>query len=148
MKIRPGDCVSVHYCCSLPNGFVLDATTEGTPCCLVAGSDDILPGFDAALMGHGPGDVFTMYIPATQAFGSSQPERIAQTSRSQLPANITPQPGTVLRVPHNEHASLATIVACDGDTITIDFNHPLSDYDLVFHITIIDVRRPADVPAT
>ncbi len=141
MKIRPGDRVTVHFRCSLPSGFVLDATPDETPFTMLAGSPDILPGFDAALRGRGPGDIFTVRIPAVHAFGQFDPKRITETPRSNLPEGIVIKPGTVLRVPHEDKACLATILKCNEGSVTIDFNHPLSDHDLVFHIRIIDVRR-------
>ena len=48
--------------------------------------------------------------------------------------------GDQFRVGEEDHASVVTVTAVEGETITLDGNHPLAGVDLTFDVEVTEVR--------
>jgi len=70
--VQVGDQVSVEYEGRLSNGEVFDASANhGQPLTFTAGVGQMIPGFDAAVLGMAVGDEKTVTIPAAEAYGEA-----------------------------------------------------------------------------
>ena len=140
MTAQNGNTVKVHYTGTLDDGSVFDSSKNRSPLQFVIGRQQVVPGFEKAVIGRSVGDKFTVTIPAAEAYGESQKDLIIEVPRSQIPPNITPQKGLGLTMQVAE-GSIDVIVSEVTDThITLDANHPLAGENLTFEIEIIDIQ--------
>ena len=80
-------------------------------------------------------------IDPEDAYGPRNEEYIREVPRTDLPENINPEVGMVLRTQTQTGQSVpVVIVEVNKETIKIDFNHPLAGKKLIFKIKIIDIK--------
>jgi peptidylprolyl isomerase len=142
MPIKVGDVVKVHYVGTLQDGRVFDSSEGRDPLTFTVGSADLIEGFDNAVVGHEIGDVFTVEIPAAQAYGSYDENKLFMAPRSEFPDTFTLRVGMRLSVDLGEMGALqVSVVKFDDDHVVLDSNHPLVEKDLTFKITIVDIVK-------
>ena len=106
----------------------------------VIGSGQLIPKFEAAVIGLEPGQSVTITIPADDAYGQRAEEMVAVIERSEIPADINPEPGQQMEVILEDGSPLPVLVTEVTDTnITLDGNHPLAGRDLTFAIRLIEI---------
>lgn len=167
-QAKTGDKVKVHYTGTLEDGSVFD-TSEDTveqsndhscgcgskknsadgcgcgssaagPMEFVIGDGQLIPKFEAAVIGLEPGQSITVSIPADDAYGQRAEEMVAVIERSEIPADINPEPGQQMEVILEDGTPLPVLVTEVTDTtITLDGNHPLAGRDLTFAIRLIEI---------
>ena len=166
-QAKTGDRVKVHYTGTLEDGSVFD-TSEETPapaqedscgcsgskgnsdgCCsdsssgpmeFVIGAGQLIPKFEAAVIGLEPGESVTVSIAADDAYGQRAEEMVAVIERSEIPADINPEPGQQMEVILEDGSPLPVLVTEVTDTtITLDGNHPLAGRDLTFSIRLVEI---------
>ena len=67
MAIKNGDTLRVHYTGTLSDGTVFDSSREREPLEFTMGKGMLIPGFEAAVMGHEAGENVTVTIPRLMA---------------------------------------------------------------------------------
>lgn len=163
-QAKSGDKVKVHYTGTLEDGSIFD-TSEGFiehptdkscgcgsngdcaseshatgPMEFVIGAGHLIPKFEAAVVGLEPGQSITVTIPADDAYGQHAEEMVAVIDRSEIPADINPEPGHQMEVILEDGSPLPVLVTEVTDTnITLDANHPLAGRDLTFAIRLIEI---------
>lgn len=160
-QAKTGDKVTVHYTGTLEDGSVFD-TSEGSaqpddhecgcggsgcnssvddPMEFVIGAGTLIPKFEAAVIGLEPGQSITVSIPADEAYGQRADEMVAVIERSEIPAEMNPEPGHQLEVILADGSPLPVLVTEVTDTtITLDGNHPLAGRDLTFKIRLVEIH--------
>lgn len=162
-QAKTGDTVKVHYTGTLEDGAVFD-TSEGYgdrtaenscgcsndgcgcndniagPMEFVIGAGHLIPKFEEAVIGLEPGQSVTVTIPAHDAYGERAEEMVAVIERSELPADINPEPGQKMEVILEDGSPLPVLVTeVTETTITLDANHPLAGRDLTFAIRLEEI---------
>jgi len=143
MKVETGQKVSVHYVGTLDDGTEFDnSRTKGDPLGFVAGSGQLISGFDSAVVGMSVGEVKNVKIECADAYGEYMPEAIVSVPKSQFPPDFQFEDGAVVHG-KNPDGSLAaaTIKSQDGFTVTLDCNHPLAGKNLNFEIEVMDISE-------
>jgi FKBP-type peptidyl-prolyl cis-trans isomerase len=84
-EARTGDTVKVHYTGTLDDGTQFDSSADREPLAFTLGSGQVIGGFDAAVAGMSVGEVKTVTIPASEAYGVHDPERVQQVPRAAIP---------------------------------------------------------------
>ena len=69
--VEAGDMVSVEYEGRLSNGDVFDSSAGRAPLTFIAGVGQMIPGFDAAVLGMALNEEKTVTIPADEAYGAA-----------------------------------------------------------------------------
>lgn len=167
-KAKTGDTVKVHYTGTLEDGSVFDSSESSPeqaedhscgcgsgkevnvgcgcgsqstePMEFVIGAGQLIPKFEAAVIGLEPGESVTVSIPADDAYGQRAEEMVAVIERSEIPADIRPEPGHQMEVILEDGSPLPVLVTEVTDTsITLDGNHPLAGRDLTFAIRLIEI---------
>ena len=162
-QAKTGDKVKVHYTGTLEDGSVFDTSEGGVeqqredddhscgcgcgcdshttdPMDFVIGSGQLIPKFEAAVIGLEPGQSITVTIPADDAYGQRAEEMVAIIERSEIPAEINPEPGHQMEVILEDGSPLPVLVTDVSETtITLDANHPLAGRDLTFAIRLVEI---------
>jgi len=141
-----GDTVSVVYTGMFDNGTVFDTNVNLTPLTFMVGAGQMIPGFDAAVLGMRVNEKKTVTIPYTQAYGAYNPQLVAIVPLSQFPAQQTLQPGERLYMRSQDGSTRAvTVVNVTSAGVAIDANSQLAGQDLTFNIQVVDIKCPTGV---
>jgi peptidylprolyl isomerase len=148
-QAKHGGTVRVHYTGRLPSGEVFDSSecsdddcgcSDGKPLEFTIGSRQVIPGFEAGIVGLAPGESRTVTIPVEQAYGPHNPEHVIEVPRDQVPAHIDLTVGNHLQMSQEDGQSFNVIIAGLTDTtVTLDANHPLAGRELVFDLKLVEI---------
>jgi len=145
IKAATGDTVKVRYTGRLDDGTVFDASGEDRPLHFILGKNEVITGFDAAVAGMYQGESKTFTVPPEQGYGDHDPRWVETVERSLFPADFQLQPGHFVEVTRDSgEVFQIRIVACEGDDVTVDGNHPLAGEALTFDVELLEVvKKPA-----
>jgi peptidylprolyl isomerase len=137
---RLGDTVKIDYVGMLDDGTVFESTVDKLPLQFTLGSGEVIPGFDAAVVGMSPGEWKTCRIPTEKAFGPPQAEMVVVVDRSHVPDRVSLKIGDAVEV-SNEYgqAVVAKVARISGSDLALDLNHPLAGQDLTVALKLIDI---------
>jgi len=136
--------VSIEYTLTV-DGQVVDSTEGDEPLQFLQGHQNIIPGLERELTGMKVGENKTVVVPPSEAYGEVDPENIIDVPRSEFPQGIPLDPGTELEVKNSDGEVLsATIAEVNGDSVKLDFNHPLAGKRLNFDVTVVDLRTATE----
>jgi len=139
MAAKSGDTVRVHYRGTLSDGSQFDSSEGRDPLEFEVGSGQVIPGFDAAVRDLEPGASATVTIPSCEAYGERAEEAV-QTFPLDFFGGQTPQVGWAVELEdQNGQRVPATVAEVTGDSVVLDFNHPLAGSDLTFEITLVEI---------
>jgi peptidylprolyl isomerase len=162
-QAKKGDKVRINYTGRLADGTVFDSTLEeecghdecdGDDCTdddcgcgcesgpmeLTIGTGELFPQIDEALAGMAPGEKKTVVIPAADAFGEIDPEKVFTVPRSDLPEDLKPEVGDELVLGNEDDEELGVaVVEVSAETVTFDANHPLAGEDLSFEVELLEI---------
>src|SRR5215470_10593206 len=139
MQIAQDTVVSIDYTLSNDEGEVLDTSKGSEPLSYLHGKGQIIPGLETALTGRKAGDTFQIRIPADDAYGERDPDLVQQARRAQF-GGEEPEVGMQVQADGPDGRETLTIVAIEGDVVTLDGNHPLAGVPLTFDVTVVGVR--------
>lgn len=140
MQVADNMAVSIHYTLTNDEGEVIDSSVGNEPLAYLHGNGNIISGLEQALHGKAVGEQFTVRILAEDAYGEYMEDRLQVIAREMFEGIDVLEVGMQFHADVSEGPGLVTIVAIDGDDITIDGNHPLAGVPLTFDVEIIDIR--------
>ena len=112
--------VILHFDLKLEDGSAADSTrVNNKPAKMVMGDGSLTPNFEACLLGLQKGEKKSFTLAANDAFQEGAILAFSQPDGSEIPGIIR---------------SVA------GDSITVDFNHPLAGQTVIFDVEIVDVK--------
>ena len=162
-KAQKGDKVKINYIGTLEDGTVFDSTLEDEcnqdecdseecsdddcgcgcesgPMELTIGAVELFPQIDEALIGMAPGEKKAVVIPAADAFGEYEQEKVFTVPRSDLPEDLKPEVGDELVLSNEDDEDLGVaVVEVTDESITFDANHPLAGEDLTFEVELLEI---------
>jgi FKBP-type peptidyl-prolyl cis-trans isomerase 2 len=135
--VESGDQVEVHYVGTLDSGEQFDSSRErGETLGFEVGAGQMIAGFDQAVRGMAVGEVKTVRIEATDAYGEPSDEFRQEVPLADLPEGVAE--GDPLFTPDGQQV---TVIEINGDVAVIDFNHPLAGEALTFEIEMVTIDR-------
>jgi FKBP-type peptidyl-prolyl cis-trans isomerase 2 len=135
-----GKAVKVHYTGRLTDGTVFDSSANREPLGFVLGDGNMIKGFDAAVNGMAIGEMKSVTIPFTEAYGEKREDMMLDIPIAQVPADIKPEIGMELSLQNQAGQPMPVkVVHVDEEKIVLDANHPLAGEDLIFDITLVDI---------
>lgn len=139
--VKVGSKVQVHYTGTLSDSTVFDQSRPDRPLAFVAGTGQMIPGFDKAVLGMKLNEEKSFTIPAEEAYGPKKPEMIMNVARSNLAEDLEPEIGDQITI-RNEAgmAYRGKLVGISPDSLLIDFNHPLAGEDLTFDVKVVSIE--------
>jgi len=140
MKVQEKNTIRVHYKGTLNDGETFDSSEGREPLEFTVGAGQVIPGFDAAVLGMEVGQDKTFDIPADEAYGQTDERLLQKVERSQLPAELKPEPGMMLSSTMPDGQQIPVKVAeVTEEHVIIDANHPLAGKDLTFAISLVEI---------
>lgn len=140
-RVKDGDKVKVHYTGKLEDGTVFDSSREGDPSEFTVGRNQVIGGFDEAVVGMEPGQTKTTKIPPHKAFGERDESRVVEVGRKDLPEGLEPHVGQVLRSRRADgRTDLVKVTEVGDEKVTIDANHPLAGHELTLEVELVAIE--------
>ena len=126
------------------DGVVVDSTKGKGAFHYVHGHGQIIHGLERQLTGLHVGEAKEVTINPNEGYGPMDPAAFVEVSKDQLPKDVTPTAGMVLRGVNPDGQSFQAIVKDVKDkTVILNLNHPLAGKTLVFKIRITDIKPVA-----
>ncbi|HEY4745027.1 MAG TPA: FKBP-type peptidyl-prolyl cis-trans isomerase [Desulfuromonadaceae bacterium] len=162
-QAKIGDKVRINYTGTLNDGTVFDSTIEdmcghdefdGDDCTdgecgcgcesgpmeTVIGTNELFSQIDEALVGMAPGEKKRVVVPAADAFGEIDREKVFTVPRSDLPEDLVPTVGDELVLTNEDDEELGVaVLEVSDESVTFDANHPLAGEDLTFEVELLDI---------
>ena len=135
--------VCVHYTGTLLDGTRFDSSRDRDPFCFTMGQNEVIKGFEKAVLGHTVGETVTVTIPPEDAYGERDPSQTFAVARAQVPDSIPLEVGTKLQLSSERGVLFVQIQEVTADDIILDGNHELAGKTLVFEIEILSVEEPS-----
>lgn len=146
-KVMPSSAVLVHFILKLEDGSVAESTrSNGKPALFRLGDGSLSQGLESELIGLQVGDSTAFSLPPESAFGIPEPDMIQFFSRRDFTEAGEPVVGTIMLFTAMDGSEMPGVVReVNGESITVDFNHPLAGQAIHFEIEILDVDPVLEV---
>jgi FKBP-type peptidyl-prolyl cis-trans isomerase SlpA len=140
--IQSNSAVTLHFEIKLKDGSVADSTHQmGKPAKLIIGDGSLSDNFESHLMGLTAGDKRAVELTAEDAFGAPNPDNIHHLDRGRFNNPEELEVGVIMAFAGPDGQEIPGIVKeLVGDSVTVDFNHPLAGQDVIFDIEILAVE--------
>lgn len=139
-EAKKGDKVKVHYTGKLNDGSEFDSSKGREPLEFEIGTQQVISGFENAVVGLKVGDSVTVEVPHTEAYGPKLDEMVLKIEKEKLPQDFSPEVGQKYQLPQdNGQNVVVTVTEVTDDNIELDANHPLAGKDLTFDIELVEI---------
>ncbi len=139
MQVEKDKVVSIEYTLKDADGNVIDAS-NGNPLAYLHGHGQIIPGLEKTLEGKTAGEKLTVTVPAAEAYGERVDALIQDVPRELFQGVDNIEVGMRFEAQSAQGVHSVEVTRVEGDTITVDGNHPLAGKDLTFDVEIVDIR--------
>lgn len=141
MGIQENQVVSIHYeLKDVDNGEILDTNLNAVPLTFIVGKGQIIPGLEEKIKELTLGDNADITVAAKDAYGVYDDNALQMLPKEQF-AGLELNVGMTLygQGEHGETVQVA-VKSFNDETVEIDFNHPLAGKDLLFAVSVVEVR--------
>lgn len=139
-EAKNGDTVKIHYTGKLDDGNVFDSSLDRDPLEFKIGENQVIDGFEEAVIGMSPNENKTTTIPSDKAYGEYRDDMVIEVEKAQFPDNIDPSVGQQLELrQENGQQVVVTVTDISDSAVTLDANHPLAGKELTFDIELVEI---------
>lgn len=140
MKIEKNKVVSMIYTLKDDSGKVLDSNDSSNVLSFIQGLGNIIPGLEQALEGKAKGEKMNVSVQAVNGYGDRNEEMVQELTKDQF-GKEEAKVGMQFHAQGHHGPYVVTVTKIEGDTVTVDANHPLAGVDLHFDVEITEVRE-------
>ncbi|MGI2096284.1 peptidylprolyl isomerase [Shewanella glacialipiscicola] len=141
MKITQHSAVTIHYRLSDEEGRLLEDSFDSEPMLYLHGTENLIPGLEAALEGKTKGEKLDVTISAEEAYGPYH-DGLRQAVPLEAFGDIEDiVPGMRFIAETEMGQRPVQVMEVKDDVVIVDGNHPLAGQALNFSVEIIDVRE-------
>jgi FKBP-type peptidyl-prolyl cis-trans isomerase SlyD len=139
MAIETNQVVSIEY--EVRDGeTVVDSNVGGQPLVFMFGKGQIIPGLENGIVNMNIGEKADVLVKASDAYGEYNEEAKQELPKEQF-AGIELTEGMTLYGQGEDGGTVQVVVKeIKDESVVIDFNHPLAGKDLMFTVTINNIR--------
>lgn len=139
MAIETNQIVSIEY--EVRDGeTVVDSNVGGQPLVFMFGKGQIIPGLESGIVNMGIGEKGDVLVKAQDAYGEYNPEATQDVPKEQF-AGIELEVGMTLYGQGEDGGTIPVMVKdIKDEVVLIDFNHPMAGKDLMFTVTVNNIR--------
>jgi FKBP-type peptidyl-prolyl cis-trans isomerase SlyD len=151
MPIAKNNVVYISYQLAFPDEDgqpdVVEIVDEKEPMVFIHGLSGLPEAFEENLLGLNEGDTFDFSISAEDAYGNVDPNAIIELPKSIFQAEDQTaddilQIGNFIPMTDDQGNRMqGLVVSIEGETVIMDFNHPLAEKTLMFQGKILKIRE-------
>jgi FKBP-type peptidyl-prolyl cis-trans isomerase SlyD len=139
--IADGKVVSIHYTLTGADGELFDSSGDHAPLEYLHGARNIVPGLEQGLLGKSVGERVQLRLPPEEGYGVHDPHGMQRVPRDAFPEELELEPGMQFSAEDETGRSVTIwIASVDGETVTVDQNHPLAGKTLCFDVRVAAIR--------
>ena len=151
MAAAKGDTVSVNYIGKLDTGELFDTSIKEeaqkagmplrpsyAPLSFKVGAGQMIPGFDAAVVGMKIGEEKTATLLPAQAYGERSTDAVISVPLDKIGNSTGIKVGALL---YAQNGATGKVTAVNSTTATVDFNSELAGKTLVFTIRMVNITK-------
>jgi len=143
MSVQDNMDISLEYTLTI-DGKVVDSTNGREPLHYIHGTHQIIPGLERALAGMKVGESKSVTVSPEDGYGKVDPAAIVEVPKTQLPSDVKPAVGMVLRgMNPNGQSFRAKINEVKKESVVLNMNHPFAGKTLNFQVKVVGVAPPA-----
>lgn len=151
--VEKGDTVSVDYIGKLEDGTLFDTSIEAEakaanklnegrtyePLTFIAGAGQMIPGFDAGVLGMKTNETKKLTLAPDQAYGNADDPKynVPMNIETFKVAGIEPKVGES----YDFGGQRAKVISISGTTVTASFAPELAGKTLIFEITVKNINK-------
>lgn len=142
MAINENQVVSISYeLKDVASDEVIDSNLEATPLTFIVGKGQIIPGLENEIKSLSQGDSANIKVAAKDGYGEYDKAAVQSLPKEQF-AGLELTEGMTLYGQGEDGETVQVVVkSFDEESVNVDFNHPLAGKDLLFAISISEVRE-------
>ena len=141
-SVQDGVVVSMEYTLHV-DGELLDSSEGQEPLQFLVGHRNIILGLESEMKGMKVGDNKSVVVQPADGYGEYDDKAFMDVPRSEFPKDMPLEVDAELTVRDDEgHARYARVDGIEGDTVTLNFNHPLAGDELHFSVKVVGLREP------
>jgi FKBP-type peptidyl-prolyl cis-trans isomerase SlyD len=141
MQIGKNSVVTIDYTLKDPQGQVIDTSVGKQALPYLHGAGNLIPGLEKALEGKGAGDNVKVTVSPEEGYGQRDDRLVQSVPKGAFQGVPEIKPGMQFRTQgQGGQMSVVTVTRIEGETVTVDGNHPLAGVPLDFDVTIKEVR--------
>ncbi len=140
MTIQRNKVVTINYTLMDETGGLLESSEGQEPLTYLHGVGNLIPGLEASLEGKSAGASLKISVPPEEAYGVWDQEKVMDIPKSQFSGVESVEAGMQFSVQGEAGEEVVTVSKVEGETVTIDANHPLAGKTLAFDVTIVGIR--------
>ena len=152
MVISKNKVVSLSYELRLSNGDgeVIQTVGADNPLRFTFGTNSLIAGFERNVEGLKTGDSFAFVLACEEAYGEAREELVVEIPKAsfivdtEIDNDLFFEGNTIPMHDSKGNRLNGVVVEVKDDSVIMDFNHPLSDEDLYFSGTIVEVREATE----
>jgi FKBP-type peptidyl-prolyl cis-trans isomerase SlyD len=137
--VSHGKVISLEYTVKLEDGQVVDTNVGGDPLTYTQGAHQIIRGVESAVEGMEVGETKQAVVSPAEGYGDRD-----QNALHEIPKEKVPQEAKVGTQLHGKDSSgreiRPTVSAIKGETVVLDFNHPLAGKTLHFDLKVLNIH--------
>lgn len=135
--------VLMHFAIKLEDGTVADSTqTAGKPAKFRMGDGSLTANFEQCLLGLSCGQKSAFELAPEDAFGLPNPDNIHHLDRAKFGADVPTEVGTIIAFAGPDGQDIPGIITdVLGDSVTVDFNHPLAGQRVTFEVEVVAIEN-------
>lgn len=143
MQVGKDKVVNIEYTLKGDSGEVIDSSVGSDPLAYMHGHQGIIPGLENALEGKQTGDKVEVSIEPKDGYGEHDASMI-QVVEKKLFEGMDINPGMQFQAETNQGVQVVTVTNVEGESVTIDGNHPLAGQTLHFAVEIKEIRDASE----
>jgi len=141
-SVRNGVVVSMEYTLHVDNEEI-DSSRGQDPLEFLTGHGNIIAGLEREMIGMKVGESRKVVVAPGDGYGEFDEEAFLDVQSDQFPQDMKLEEGLEMTVRDDSgQARYARVETIDGETIRLNFNHPLAGDELHFDVKVVNMREP------
>lgn len=140
--IKENSEVFMHFSIKLADGSMAESTfATGKPALFRMGDGSLSENFEKSLLGLTVGQKAQFELAPEDTFGASNPDNIHYIDLNKFTAEVPAKVGNIIAFAGPDGQDIpGMITQIEGESVTVDFNHPLAGKILTFDVEVVSIE--------
>ncbi len=146
-SVQHDSVVLAHFILKFEDGIIAESTRkEGKPALFRLGDGSLSEALECALLGLAVGEKKCFSLPPVDAFGPVNPDLIHYFSRRSFMDAGEPEIGLIMAFTALDGSEMPGVIReVSGDSVTVDFNHPLAGQTVHFEVEVLEIDPEPEI---